>query len=165
MIIRTYKQSDISQIALLYYDTVHRVNSKDYTKAQIAAWAPEVYEDSFWRERFEAYTVLVAEQDGIVIGFGELESTGHIDCFYVHHEWQRQGVGNELMADIESMAGRHGAVKLFADVSVTALSFFLSMGFAIVEERERAYRNQTFKQYYMEKPIVPGAHSPASWQD
>ena len=39
MIIRKYKSTDCKYLAQLFYDTVHSVNSKDYSKEQLNAWA------------------------------------------------------------------------------------------------------------------------------
>jgi putative acetyltransferase len=151
MQIRRYKKSDIAAIARLYYQTVHFINSRDYPEEQISAWAPRIYEDSFWRIRFKKHQVYVAEQDGIITGFAKFENTGHIDCFYVHHEWQGRGVGTQLMAHIESAARRRKIHRLFADVSITAMSFFRKMGFRIVRRQKRIYRGCSFKQFYLEK--------------
>jgi putative acetyltransferase len=40
MRIRPVKPADAPEIARLYYETVHRVNARDYAPEQIAAWAP-----------------------------------------------------------------------------------------------------------------------------
>ena len=39
MIIREYRPADCKEIEKLFYDTVHTVNARDYTEAQLAAWA------------------------------------------------------------------------------------------------------------------------------
>ena len=39
MIIRKYKSSDCNEIVQLFYNTVHKINAKDYTKEQLNAWA------------------------------------------------------------------------------------------------------------------------------
>ena len=96
MFIRRVKRTDIPQISKLYYETVHRVNARDYSARQILAWAPRVYPDTFWQRRFRQYSVSVAEEDGVVVGFAELDRTGAIDCFYVHHARQHRGIGGRL---------------------------------------------------------------------
>ena len=82
MQIRPVKRADIPQIACLYFETVHRVNARDYGPEQIEAWAPRVYPDAFWQRRFRHYRVLVAEDEGAVVGFVALAPKGEIDCFY-----------------------------------------------------------------------------------
>lgn len=39
MLIREYISSDCGQLAELFYQTVHTVNVKDYTKVQLDVWA------------------------------------------------------------------------------------------------------------------------------
>ena len=39
MEIRKYMPCDCIHIAKLFYDTVHTINAKDYTKEQLNAWA------------------------------------------------------------------------------------------------------------------------------
>lgn len=40
--VRPYVKRDAPEIARLFYETVHVVNRRDYTPAQLDAWAPEV---------------------------------------------------------------------------------------------------------------------------
>ena len=153
VLVRKSKKSDAAKIARLYHDTVHIINAQDYTKQQINAWAPKVYEAAFWRRRFQNYTVFVAEAAGDVVGFAEFEITGHIDCFYVHHEWQGQGVGAQLLKHIEATARKKRIYRLFAEVSITAMPFFKKMGFCVVRRHKKFYRNCSFMQFFMEKRI------------
>ncbi len=151
MLVRTYRNGDIPSISRLYYDTIHLVNSRDYSREQVDAWAPTVPENSFWKEHFRKYQVYVAEQDEHVVGFTELDSAGHIDCFFVHHEWQRCGVGSRLMERVVATAGRQQIPRLFAEVSITAESFFLHQGFTVVKENETIRREVRLKQFVMER--------------
>jgi hypothetical protein len=81
MQISPVKRADIPQIARLYDETVRRVNASDYIPGQIRAQAPRVYPDAFWQRRLRRYCVLVAEENGSVVGIVELAPKGEIDCF------------------------------------------------------------------------------------
>lgn len=151
MLIRTHRNGDIPHISRLYYDTIHFVNCNDYTRQQIDAWAPTVPQDSFWKDRFKKYNVYVAEEDKCIVGFTELDSFGHIDCFFVHHQWQRRGVGTRLMEHVISVAERQQIARLFAEVSITAKPFFADRGFLEVGEKQVVQRGVKFEQYSMEK--------------
>lgn len=35
-----FNESDLKEIVSLFYETVYSVNSKDYSKAELDAWAP-----------------------------------------------------------------------------------------------------------------------------
>ena len=43
MEIRTHIAADIPEISRLYFNTIRRINSRDYTPVQIQAWAPTIY--------------------------------------------------------------------------------------------------------------------------
>ena len=153
MRIRRVRRADIPQIARRYYETVHRVNARDCSPQQIRAWAPRVYTDAFWLRRFRRYRVLVAEDEGVAVGFVELGRTGEIDCFYVHHAHQYRGIGAALMAQAEHEALAHGNTRLLADVSITAEPFFRRVGFRVARRQIKIYRNRAFKQSVMEKRL------------
>lgn len=42
MDIRAYKSNDCGEIAKLFYETVHVVNAKDYTKEQRDVWVTKL---------------------------------------------------------------------------------------------------------------------------
>ena len=151
MLVRTHRNGDIPGISRLYYDTIHLINSHDYTLEQIHTWAPAVPDVSFWKERFKKHHVYVAEEDGCIVGFTELDTTGHIDCFFVHHEWQRRGVGTRLMERVVATAGRDQMPRLFVEVSITAAPFFRDRGFVVVREYKVIRGNVKLKQFAMER--------------
>ncbi len=154
MLVRTHRNSDLPGISRLYYDTIHHINSHDYTREQVEAWAPAVPDVTFWKERFKKYHVYVAEEDRYVVGFTELDTMGHIDCFFVHYEWQRRGVGTRLMDRLMATAEREKMLRLFAEVSITAVPFFRDRGFAVVRENETIRRNVKLKQFAMERWLM-----------
>ncbi len=39
MNIREYKASDCKSLSELFYNTVHSINSRDYTEEQLSVWA------------------------------------------------------------------------------------------------------------------------------
>ena len=90
MIIRRFELQDAEQIAQLFHDTIRIVNLGDYTQEQVEAWAPADIHFRNWAEVCSSRCTFVAQKDGLVIGFGELEANGHIDRFYIHHHHQRQ---------------------------------------------------------------------------
>ena len=63
MVIREYKPKDCRLLAELFYDTVHTVNAKDYTKEQLDAWADGNCDLERWNQSFqEHYTVVAVEK-------------------------------------------------------------------------------------------------------
>lgn len=151
--IRPARAADAPAAARLYYETVHRVNSRDYRPDQLAAWAPRVHPPAFWRRRWRVCRTFVAELPGGIAGFAELGRHGQVDCFYVGHALQGQGVGAALMGRLIAAARRDGTPRLRAGVSLTAAPFFRRMGFRVLRRQTRVCRNRCFKQYLMERPV------------
>ena len=42
MFVRGYQMSDCKEITELFYNTVHTINAKDYTKEQLDVWARKI---------------------------------------------------------------------------------------------------------------------------
>jgi putative acetyltransferase len=153
MEIRDYQIDDTQQIMDLFYATVHEINHQDYSQAQVDAWAPKEMNYEEWQERLSSSITQVAEEDGMLIGFAELETDGHIGCFYCHRGFIGRGLGALLFKAIEARARKLGAIKLFAEVSITARPFFEQRGFQVMKEQEVVARGRSMKNYVMEKSI------------
>jgi N-acetylglutamate synthase-like GNAT family acetyltransferase len=155
MRVRTYEIGDTKQIVKLFYDTVHEVNIRDYTKAQVDAWAPADIDIESWTKSLSSKFTFVAEEGETIAGFGQLEGNGHIDCFYCHKDFQRQGIGRIILEQIDAKARNSGIKKLFTEASITAKAFFESYGFMVVKKQEVERRGQKFINFAMEKIISP----------
>ncbi len=58
MQLREYQPSDCAQMAELFYQTVHSVNAKDYTKEQLDAWATGEVDLQAWDKSFRAHETI-----------------------------------------------------------------------------------------------------------
>jgi putative acetyltransferase len=152
--IRGYQIRDTEAIMQLFYDTVHQVNSRDYSQAQVDAWAPKQADIEAWKQSLSSKLTDVAEVEGAIVGFAELETTGHIDRFYCHKNCQRKGVGTQLLKQLESKAISLGIKMLFVEASITAQPFFASQGFVVVRQQEVERRGQKFINFVMEKFMI-----------
>jgi putative acetyltransferase len=155
IIIRKYIPSDAQEIAHIYYHTIHIINSKDYSEEQINAWAPwsSVQDYSGWSEKLARIKPLVALINGSIVGFVEFEDNGHIDCFYVHHLHQGDGIGKALMYEIVYNAETMEINRIYAEVSITARPFFESRGFIVVKEQQVYIRGVALTNFIMEKTV------------
>jgi putative acetyltransferase len=151
MKIRLFQQQDAEQIALLFHQTVREVNIRDYSLNQVKAWAPDNIYFRNWLKICSEKLTYVAESEGLIIGFGELELNGHIDCFYCHKNYQRIGVGKKIYSAIEAKAQELDINRLYTEASITAKPFFLNMGFKVVKEQNVECRGETFINYAMSK--------------
>jgi putative acetyltransferase len=153
MKIRSYEISDTQEIVQLFYDTVHEVNIRDYTQAQVDAWAPADIDIASWTQSLSNKFTFVAQEGKKIAGFGELEANGHIDRFYCHKDFQGKGVGTQILKHIELQAQTLGINKLFTEASITAKPFFESKGFTVFKQQEVERRGQKFINFVMEKFI------------
>jgi putative acetyltransferase len=149
--IRLFEAQDAEQIAQLFHETVREINVHDYSSKQVRAWAPDDIYFRNWVEVCSSRFTYVADDEGAIAGFGELEPNGHIDCFYCHKNYQGCGVGRQLYQAIEVKAIELSLHRLFTEASITAKPFFQRMGFSIVREQEVTRRGETFINYAMEK--------------
>lgn len=76
-------------MAALFHGTVHTVNAGDYTPDQLRAWAPGTVDLAAWDASLSAHHALVAEE-GVVVGFGDIDAAGYLDRLYVHKDYQRR---------------------------------------------------------------------------
>ena len=67
MEIRRYKSVDLRQISRLFYETVHAVNIKDYTKEQINAWATGRIDLKEWDASFQRHITYVVTENDLVV--------------------------------------------------------------------------------------------------
>jgi GNAT superfamily N-acetyltransferase len=154
MNVRRYKIGEEDELWRLHYHTTREINGRDYTKEQVERWAPDRMEAD-WKERIRQKNPFVAEHEGDVIGFAELEANGHIDRFYCHHQWQRRGIGKLLYQAIEQEAFRLEIPALFLESSITAREFFLGRGFQIVKEESNLICGAPAPRFHMRKELKP----------
>lgn len=153
MKIRLFAKQDAEQVARLFHETVREINIRNYSSAQVEAWAPDDIYFRDWEKICSNRFTYVADDEGAIAGFGELESNGHIDCFYCHKNYQRCGVGSLIYHAIEAKALELGVNNLITEASITAKPFFQRMGFSIVKEQEVICRGEIFINYVMEKSL------------
>jgi putative acetyltransferase len=152
--LRAYRPEDAPALLALFRDTIRRVNSRDYSPEQVAAWASDDIDPVGWAARFTGRFVPVAEEAGRPVGFAELEPDGHIGRVYVSADHQGRGIGRLLLNAIVSEARRVGLARLFTEASITARPFFEAVGFAALAPQVVKCRGVEFVNYRMERVLA-----------
>lgn len=152
-----YKSAFARQIADLFHLTVHRSTDKEYNKIQRDAWAPTPIDYSGWEKRLDKTHPILLQCKGKIVGFAELVGNGHIDCFYIHPDWQGKGFGKKLIRRIYREAKRKGITELDADVSLTALGFFQSEGVTIRNRNIVRRKGVSLINFHMRKRLEEGS--------
>lgn len=145
--LRRYRESDAEEIRRLFYFTVHTVNAKDYTGAQLNAWAPKEYDLEKWSKSFGEKFCVVAVENGAIVGFGDIDETGCLDRLFVHHEHQNEGIGTAICDALEKTANG----KITTHASITAKPFFENRGYKTVKEQLVERNGIKLKNFVMQK--------------
>ncbi|TWU38705.1 putative N-acetyltransferase YafP [Novipirellula aureliae] len=149
--LRDYRPEDAPLLSSLFYDSVHRVNSRDYSPDQIAAWAPEQIDQGKWAARFQDKIAVVAKSDSTVVGFADISTDGHLDRLFVSAEHQRRGVASMLLDELVRRAGKLSIDCITTEASITAKPFFLARGFEVLKEQSVECRGQWLTNYRMQR--------------
>ena len=148
MVIRPYRSSDCPTLAQIYYDTIHTVNAADYTQAQLDAWATGNVDLQVWDAYFLARHSFVAEIDGMIVGFSDMDDSGYLGRLYVHHRHQGKGIGKALCDAAERAVD---VPKYTLHASITAKPFYEKRGYRTVEMRQMPRKDQFITIFVMEK--------------
>ena len=148
MKIRAYTPADCPQLAELFYETVHTVNAKDYPPEQLDVWATGQVDLAQWDRSLRAHRSLVAEEDGVTVGFADMDADGYLDRLYVHKDYQGRGIATALCDALEQ------AVQCEAyttHASITARPFFEKRGYRVVRAQRVERQGLYLTNYVMEK--------------
>lgn len=147
MIIRRYQTEDCKALTELFYNTVHSVNARDYTPEQLNVWATGSVDLQAWDRSLSEHYTVVAVEDGVIAGFGDIDSTGYLDRLFVHKDYQGRGIATALCDALEAA----GVGKITTHASITAKPFFEKRGYRVVREQQVERSGVVLTNYAMEK--------------
>ena len=132
--IRRARQEDKEAIWRVHGSAIRGMCASHYSREVIETWAGRLRPEKY-AEAIERYDLFVAEEDGVVVGFGELgQETGEVQGLYVSHEVAGRGVGWKLLSTLEERAHAYGLGSLRLTSSLNAVPFYERAGFRAVEE-------------------------------
>jgi putative acetyltransferase len=149
--IRRYREEEETALFEIYYSAIHLIASRDYTPEQVEAWAPRSLDPELWRRKIRDINPFVAEADGQLVGYADLQANGYIDHFFVSGAHPREGIGAQLMRHLLKEGQRFDLVELTSDVSRTAQPFYEGFGFHVVEQRSRELRGVLIPNAFMRR--------------
>ncbi|WP_432453699.1 MULTISPECIES: GNAT family N-acetyltransferase [unclassified Agarivorans] len=151
IIIRNYQKTDASETWKLKYHTIRNININDYSLEQVTAWAPDNLDMIVWQKRVDDMNPFVAELNGKIVGFADLQQDGYIDHFFCHAEYQGIGVGRLLMERLFAKGRSEGIKRYYSQVSKTARPFYEHFGFCVVKKQKVDINGQLLTNFVMEK--------------
>ncbi|MBX5224224.1 MULTISPECIES: GNAT family N-acetyltransferase [unclassified Rhizobium] len=150
ILIRPYAPGDVDATIEIFLRSIREVSSKDYSAAEIEAWA-KVEDRSLWAKRRMSRPAWMAEIAGNPVGFSDLTSDGCVDMMFVHPGYQGVGAATRLLGRVEEEALRLGFRRIHTEASRTARSFFERKGFRVITRQIVEKRGQGLENFLMEK--------------
>ncbi len=147
MVIKEYRVEYLKEMTELFYNTVHTVNARDYTKAQLNVWATGAVDLEKWHKSFSEHYTVLAFKNNLVVGFGDIDKSGYLDRLYVHRDYQGQGIGGAICDRLEEKIKG----KIYTYASITAKPFFEKRGYITVKENQVERQGVVLINYLMEK--------------
>lgn len=154
MKLREYIPEDCKEIVMLFYNTVHSINIKDYTELQTEAWASKNTDLERWNTKLSTNYTVVVEKDSRIVGFGDIDSKGYFDHLFTHKDYQGQGIATLIAQEIESYSKRKRFQFITTDASITAKPFFEKRGYVIQKAQTVEIRGQQLNNFKMKKQLV-----------
>ncbi len=77
------------------------------------------------------YPLFCAYKGKKIVGMLTLKNMEHISLFFVKKEYQRQGIGTELLEVCRAYCRERGIFNLTVNAASTGLAFYLANGFTI----------------------------------
>ncbi len=145
MFFRLYKPSDCKTLYELFYNTVHEVNAKDYTPEQLNVWATGHFDFNAWNQSFLDHFTIVAIQNNMIVGFGDMDTHGYLDRLFVHKDFQGQGIASIICTTLENVSCSQ---EIVTHASITAKPFFEERGYRVIQ-KQLVERNGIFLMNYV----------------
>ncbi len=152
--IRPATHEDINTIRELFKQTILAICIEEYTTAHLYAWASSYNAVAMWEMKLKQQHFLIAERDGIAVGFAALSPDGWLDLLYVAPTAQRQGVATALWNSIEALAQSLQLAQIWVDASLLARPFLQQQGFVIHERYAKKVQALTFENTIMVKSCL-----------
>ncbi len=127
--IREATDRDREAIWRVHTEAIRVTCAGSYSDTQIATWTGLLTPDSY-RRVVVNHRMIVAEAEGRVIGFGQLDPKGgEVLALYVLPRASRQGVGSQLLARLERAAVAIGLALVWVRATLNAESFYARRGY------------------------------------
>lgn len=151
--LRQFRPGDEPALRAVYQSAIHDVAIRDYTQAQVDAWAPPGFDPDLWARRMQGIAPFVVERDGQIVAYADVQPSGYIDHFFVSAAANGQGIGRRLMERIHERAQKLGLTELTSEVSRTAQPFYKHFGFEIVDLHVKDVRGVGIEYAAMRKVL------------
>jgi putative acetyltransferase len=151
--IRTAVESDLTPLRELFRDTVLAIDLKYYSMSQLQAWASVWENEERWRQKFRLQHFFVAEEGSHIVGFCSFSDNGYLDLFYVHRNYQGQGIATLLLDTTEAWAKQNLINLLTTESSKSAYAFFIRHDFTMVNPQTVEVNGVFMDNFILQKKL------------
>lgn len=145
-------KTDYDTLGQLMFEAIHAEPSP-YSEAERRAWRSEPYIGSDWHERLSSQRVLIAEEDGVQVGFLTLKPGGYVDLGYILPRARGRGWFRKLAERIETEARTMGETRLHTHASLAAEAPFKALGYSVTEREVVDLGGESLRRAEMEKRL------------
>ncbi|MFW6357738.1 MAG: GNAT family N-acetyltransferase [Chroococcales cyanobacterium] len=143
--------SEVDNCAHIYGNAVVKTAKHLYTEKQIKAWSAFPQH----QDKFEAF-ILNCETYGKyhekkLVGFCGLANDGHIVSLYVSPDYNRQGIGSELLNYVLVIGKQKEIQSFYTEASYLSKPVFEKAGFVVDEIEVASYDDVEFSRFKMVK--------------
>ena len=153
MPIRDYEKDDAAATLALFERAITTTGRVRYTEEQVGAWLGGPRELAQWNAERLAVHTFVAELDGAVAGFADLDEKGYVDRLFVDPAFGRRGVAHALLLHVRTSAERKGLSELTTHASLVARPVFERAGFRVVHEEVVRRGGVALVRFFMRAPV------------
>ncbi|MEH3046105.1 GNAT family N-acetyltransferase [Sphingomonas adhaesiva] len=154
MRIRRFRPDDADAIADLFHASVRQGGLRHYTAEQVAAWSPARPDPArFVAKAADRVFLLAEDDDGTLLGYGDLEPDGHIDHLFCRPDRIGTGVGHALYGAIEAAAREAALPRLYVEASDSALPLFERHGFRVDSRNDMVLNGVAIHNFRMSKAL------------
>jgi putative acetyltransferase len=135
-VIRPYRESDAERVGQLIASTYSQFNLSFASPDELGellgpfrhAWSGEPGHRDAIAQAIRAPTVLVAEEDGEIVGVLRGRN-GRLASLFVRGDHHRMGIGRRLVGQFEDECIRQGAMVVRVAATLYAVPFYAALGY------------------------------------
>lgn len=132
--------------------TVEVSNSPDYPPSVIEYQLQIHYTIDWIRKQMHSRYFIVTLIEGNVVGTGSLDGN-EIKAVFVDPNYQRRGVGQAMMEELEEYARTMGLKEVMLKSSITAYDFYKKRDYHLVEKISEEFQGDRVVTYLMKKHL------------
>jgi len=153
--VRRAKQEDRESIWRVHIRAIKEVCKSHYSENDLDAWSG-VLKPSRYTADISNKTFLVAEDNDVIVGFGQLnQENGKVEGMYVCPDYIMRGVGRKILHALENVAKDSGLTSLHLWASLNALPFYKNAGFIAKQQTKYLLPFGMVACVYMSKKLTP----------